>query len=201
MIRGGMVGGLYGKGGGNNPVAYYYGKDQTKRVGENYTPTGTGGIRLAEFKMIADEAYDGGKNDILTIVNGSDVSDLDIIDAGDSILSFPVGRYSLLFQGYSESNYQISFRVELRKIQSGTDDIVITHTPGYSGGPAPSRTGYEVIWPDFVVTDETDKFYFLFPVQGNRTKSHFLRVETVDTQVPITDSETDSETESEPESE
>ena len=42
MIQGGIVGGYYGidGGGGKNPVSYYYGKGQTKRVGENYTPAG-----------------------------------------------------------------------------------------------------------------------------------------------------------------
>lgn len=183
MIRGGIVGGLYGKGGGgggNNPVSYYYGKSQTKRVGENYTPGGSGSSRPAEFKATADEVYDGGKNDILTIANASSVSDIDITNAANNtVLSFPVGRYSLLFQGYSQASFQTAFRVELRKIQSGADDIVVTHTPGYSGGPVPSNTAYQLIWSDFEVTDETDKFYFLFPVQGNQLRSHFLRVEKV----------------------
>lgn len=62
MIRGGIVGGLYGNqggGGGNNPVSYYFGKGQTKRAGQNYTPGGNGNHRAAEFKTTADLVVDG----------------------------------------------------------------------------------------------------------------------------------------------
>ena len=76
---------------GKNPVAYYYGKDQTKRVGENYTPGGTGNDRLAEFKTTADEVLDGGKRDLLIITNASDAPNIDLTNAADnSILQFPV---------------------------------------------------------------------------------------------------------------
>ena len=122
MIKGGIVGGYYGISGAN-PVAYYYGKDQTKRVGENYTPGGTGNDRTAEFKTTADEVLDGGKRDLLTITNAADAANIDLTNAPDnSILQFPVGRHHLLFQGYSEATGQAAFRVELRKIQEETDD-------------------------------------------------------------------------------
>jgi len=183
MIRGGIVGGLYGSrggGGGKNPVAYYYGKSQTKRVGENYTPAGTGNSRPAEFKTTADEVYNGGKTDLLTITNGSDEADMDttIARPNNAVILFPAGRYDITFQGYSEDQFATSFRVELRQIQSGTDDLVLVETPGYSGAPSPARTEYLLSWPDFVI-DGTEKFYFLFPVGGNDKRSHFLRVEKV----------------------
>lgn len=180
MINGGIVGPHYGAGGGNNPVAYYFGKGQTQRVGENYAPGGSGNIRPAEFKTVADLVYDGGKTDLLTITNGSDEPNIDANNPPDnSVLKFPIGRYHLLFQGYSESGTQTGFRVELRKIQPNTDDIEITHTTGYTSGVNPARTTYQLIWPDFVVTDDIAKFYFLFPVQGGSDRSHFLRIETV----------------------
>ena len=173
MIKGGIVGGYYGIG-GKNPVAYYYGKDQTKRVGENYTP----GSRLAEFKTTADEVLDGGKRDLLIITNASDAPNIDLTNAADnSILQFPVGRHHLHFQGYSEVTSQAAFRVELHKIQEETDDVLITHTTGWTSAPSPARTAYQLIWPDFVVIDDTEKFYFPFP--GSSARSHFLRVETV----------------------
>lgn len=181
MIRGGIVGGLYGnRGGGNNPVSYYFGKNQTKRVGQNYTPAGTGNSRPAEFKTTADEVYNGGKNNLLTITNGSDESDMDSTTArpNNAVLQFPVGRYDITFQGYSEDSFATSFRVELRQIQSGTDDLVLIETPGYSGAPLPARTEYLLSYPDFVI-EGTEKFYFLFPVGGNDKRSHFLRVEKV----------------------
>ena len=180
MIKGGIVGGYYGIGGGKNPVAYYYGKDQTKRVGENYTPGGTGNDRLAEFKTTADEVLDGGKRDLLIITNASDAPNIDLTNAPDnSILQFPVGRHHLLFQGYSEATGQAAFRVELRKIQEETDDTEIVHTTGWTSAPSPARTTYQLIWPDFVVTDDTEKFYFPFLTAGSSNRSHFLRVETV----------------------
>ena len=127
MIKGGIVGGYYGISGAN-PVAYYYGKDQTKRVGENYTPGGTGNDRLAEFKTTADEVLDGGKRDLLILTNASDAPNIDLENAPDnSILQFPVGRHHLLFQGYSEVTGQGAFRVDLRKIQAETDDTLVTH--------------------------------------------------------------------------
>ena len=184
MIRGGIVGGLYGKGGdggggGANPVSYYYGKSQTKRVGENYTPAGSGGNRPAEFKTTADEVYNSGKNDLLTIINASDASDIDRTNAPDNtVIQFPAGRYHITFQGYTEAQFATAFRVELRQIKSGTDDIVVIETPGYAGAPNPARTEYLLNWPDFV-TDGTEQFYFLFPIGGGVKRSHFLRVEKV----------------------
>lgn len=182
MILGGIVGGYYGKrdGGGNNPVSYYFGKGQTKRVGENYTPAGSGTSRPAEFKTTADEVYDGGKTDLLTILNGSDVPDIDINNPpNNSVIQFPVGRYDLTFQGYSEEQFATSFRVYMRQIQSGTDDMVIAETPGYSGAPAPASTEFLLNWPDLVIREGTEQFYFLFPIGGNDKRSHFLRVEKV----------------------
>jgi len=181
MIRGGIVGGLYGKGGGGgkNPVAYYYGKSQTKRVSQNYTPGGSGARRLAEFKATADEVYDSGKSDLLTILNASDVANLDIAGAADNtVLQFPEGHYALLFEGYSASTSQVGFRVELRKVQANTDDIEMTHTTGWTGGASPANTTYHLEYPDLVV-DGTEHFYFLFPVHGDRARSHFLRIEKV----------------------
>ena len=184
MILGGIVGGYYGKGGGENsgkgnPVVYYFGKGQTKRVGENYTPAGRGTSRPAEFKTTADETYNDGRNDLLTITNGSDESDMDPANPpNNSVIQFPAGRYHLAFQGYSEDVFATAFRVELRQIQSGTDDTVVIDIAGYSGGVAPARTEYLLSWPDFIV-DGTEKFYFLFPIGGNDKRSHFLRIETV----------------------
>lgn len=181
MIQGGIVGGYYGVGGGggNNPVSYYYGKSQTKRVGENYTPAGQGNSRPAEFKTTADETHNGGKNDLLTITNASAESDIDLTNApNNSVIQFPAGRYHLTFQGYTDDSFATSLRIELKQIQTGTDDIVVVETPGYSGGPSPSRTEYLLSWPDFIV-DGTEKFYFLFPIGGADKRSHFLRVEKV----------------------
>ena len=180
MIQGGIVGGTYGiDGGGANPVSYYYGKDQTQRVGENYMPSGRGVNRPAEFKATADEVYNGGKSDLLTIRDPSDVSDADITSGTlQCIVQFPAGHYHLTFQGYSAETFATQFRVELRQVQSGIDDLIIAETPGYSGAPAPARTEYLLSWPDFIV-DGTENFYFMFPVGGADQRSHFLRIEKV----------------------
>ena len=167
-------------GGAKNPVAYYLGKDQTKRVGENYEPGGEGNSRFAEFKLTADEVHDGGKSDLLIITNASDAANIDLENGPDaSILQFPVGRHHLLFQGYSEASSQAAFRVELRKILTGTDDIEITHTTGWTGGVNPARTAFQLIWLDFTVTDAAQQYYFPFPNSGANNRSHFLRIETV----------------------
>ena len=181
MIQGGIVGGYYGiDGGGANPVSYYYGKGQTKRVGENYTPAGQGSSRPAEFKAIADETYDGGKNDLLTIKDASAVSDIDLTNGPNkSVVTFPAGRYHLLFQGYSNlASAQTNFRIQLKQVQTATDDVVIIQTKGWTNAPSPARTTYELTWLDLVV-DGTEEFYFLFPSAGQRPRSHFLRVEKV----------------------
>lgn len=163
----------------NNPVVYYYGKGQTKRVGENYTPAGRGNSRPAEFKTTADEVYNGGKNDLLTIENASDVSDIDLTNAPDnSVIQFPAGRYHLTFQGYTEDTFASALRIELKQIQTRSDDVIIIETPGYSGGPAPARSTYQLNLPDFTV-DGTEKFYILFPISGPDKRSHFLRIEKV----------------------
>ena len=180
MILGGIVGGYYGKGGGNNPVSYYFGKGQTKRVGQNYTPAGSGNSRLAEFKSTADEVYDGGKNDLLTILNGGAVSDIDISNApNNTVLQFPLGRFHLYFEGYTQAAARTAFRVELRKVQSGTDDQLIIDVSGYASAVNPARTTYQLNYQDFVVADATDEFYLLFPDTGNFARSHFLRIETL----------------------
>ena len=179
MIQGGIVGGAYGIRGGKNPVSYYYGKDQTQRVGENYRPDSSGDSRPAEFKTTADETYDGGKSDLLTITNGMDESDIDLGMPPDKcVIQFPAGRYHLRFQGYSAIRSRADFRVELRQIQDGTDDIIITHTTGWTSAATPAETAYKLTWTDFVV-DGTEKFYLLFPIAGGMIRSHFLRVEKV----------------------
>ena len=69
MIQGGIVGGTYGIDGGSgaNPVSYYYGKDSKNASVKIIRPAGSGTSRPAEFKTTADETYNGGKNDLLTI--------------------------------------------------------------------------------------------------------------------------------------
>ena len=136
--------------------------------------------RAAEFKTTADEALDGGKADLLTITNASDESTIDMNHgkADNTVIQFPAGRYNLLFQGYSESQYQIGFRVELKQIQEGTDDTVITHTTGYTAAASPATTAYQLIWTDLIING-TEKFYFLFPIAGNSNRSHCLRIEKV----------------------
>ena len=181
MILGGIVGGYYGidGGGGKNPVSYYYGKGQTKRVGENYTPAGTGNNRTAEFKTTADETYDGGKSDLLTIINASAAANIDITSApNNSVIQFPAGRYHLLFEGYLGGGNLTNFRLELRQIQENTDDIVISETEGWGTGANPAGMTYTIQAPDFVV-DGTEQFYILFPVGGSMSRSHYLRVEKV----------------------
>ena len=181
MIQGGIVGGYYGidGGGGKNPVSYYYGKGQTKRLGQNYTPAGSGSRRPAEFKATADETYDGGKNDLLTIINGSAATNIDITNApNNSVIQFPAGRYHLLFVGYTDASSRTAFRVELREIQSGTDDILITRTEGWTNAVSPAETTYSFFWTDFVV-DGTEQFYLLFPDSGHQSRSHYLRIEKV----------------------
>ena len=166
-------------GGEENPVVYYYGKGQTKRVGENYTPVSAGSSKPAEFKTTADETYDGGKSNLLIIANGSDDTNIDITNAPDNaVIQLPAGRYHLFFFGYSEAASQTAFRVELRQIQEDIDDILITGTEGWTSAATPARTTYSLSWPDFIV-DGTEKFYLLFPVAGAMGKSHFLRIETV----------------------
>ena len=168
-----------GTGGGKNPVSYYYGKGQTKRVGQNYTPAGSGSSRPAEFKTTADETYNGGKNDLLTIQNASAVSDIDLTNApNNTVIQFPAGRYHLHFVGYSNASSRTAFRVELRQIQSSTDDLLIARTEGWTNAPTPARTTYSFLWTDFVV-DGTEQFYLLFPDSGNQPRSHYLRIEKV----------------------
>lgn len=181
MVHGGIVSSYYGNGEGNskNPVSYYFGKNQTKRVGQNYAPGGSGNQRAAEFKITADETFDGGKADLLTITNARDESTIDITNGPDkSVIQFPKGRYHLLFQGYTEAQYQTAFRIELKQIRVGTDDLIITHTPGYSTGSNPARTAYQLIWYDLIV-EGTEKFYLPIPRAGGNNRSHFLRIETV----------------------
>ena len=180
MILGGIVGGTYGIGGGKNPVVYYYGKSQTQRIGENYTPAGQNNDRLAEFKTTADLVYNGGKSDLLTITNVSDAPTIDYPNGPDnSVLQFPAGRYHLQFQGYSEASAQGAFRVELRQIQTGEDDLIITYTTGWTTGESPATKAYQLIWTDFVVVDGTEKYYLLFPIFGSARRSHFLCIEKV----------------------
>lgn len=183
MIHGGIVSGYYQNhqrtNGNQNPISYYFGKNQTERVGENYKPGGSGNDRAAEFKTTADQTYNGGKTDLLTLTNASDEPTIDITDGpNNSVIQFPKGRYNLLFQGYTAAQRQANFRIELKQIRVGTDDLIITHTPGESSGSNPARTAYQLIWFDFIV-EGTEKFYFLFPRGGASHRSHFLRIEKV----------------------
>ena len=180
MIRGGIVGGLYGKGGGGgkNPVSYYFGKNQAQQFGDHYTPAGSGNHRAAEFKTTADTVYDGGKTDLLTITHASAEADIDITSGpNNSVLLFPAGRYHLCFQGYMNVT-TTTLRVDLKKITAGTDDLLLASTPGYSSAATPIRSTFQLTYMDFV-TDGMEKFYFLFPSNGNAARSHFLRIEKV----------------------
>ena len=160
MIRGGIVGGLYGqkdrvsfiymKGrtGTRNPAALGTLTDQTDRFhggGIHHPFVSTGQAYAIGFSGRIDEHEHGGDALAIGFTNIVDESDADITAAANTqrteneVIQFPKGlfnidlHFDINLQGAQQSR---TLEVQLREIMENTDDNIVTFAPGQGGSGA-----------------------------------------------------------------
>ncbi len=189
MILGGIAGGYYGI--GNEPVSFVYLKGRTGTNSGASRGTLTeqedrfmgGGIHhpfvsagrayAIGFSGQIDEHEHGGDKLPLIFTNIVDESDADINAAAakqrteNEVIWFPDGlfnvdlHFNINVQGAKESR---TLEVQLRKMMSGTDDVVVNFATGQGG----SRSGTGHVTVDFRFNywrpnqpDPNAKYYFV----------------------------------------
>lgn len=157
MIRGGIVGGYYGakasvsfiylKGRTNigRPVSLGTLKNQDDRFmggGVHHPFVSTGQAYAIGFSGQIDEHEFGGNSLPLRFTNIVDESDADVTAAASTqrteneVIHFPNGlfnidlHFNINLQGAGETR---TLEIQLRKLMSGTDDIVVDFAPGQGG--------------------------------------------------------------------
>lgn len=186
MIRGGIVGGLYGqkesvsfiymKGrtGTRNPIALGTLADQTDRFhggGVHHPFVSTGQPYAIGFSGEIDEHEHGGDTLGLSFFNIVDETDADITAAASTqrteneVIQFPKGlfnidlHFDINLQGAQESR---TLEVQLREIMENTDDNIVTFAPGQGGSGASGGLGHITVdfrW-DYWRPDPDAKYYF-----------------------------------------
>ena len=183
MIRGGIVGGYYGR--KHEPVSFIYLKgrsgngailgtltDQTDRLeggGIHHPNVSTGLAYAVGFFGEVNEHEFGGDTLALAFSNIVDETDADITTTRnsqrtrDEVIQFPEGLYNIdlhfniNLQGAQESR---TLEIQLRQLMEDTDDIVVDFATGQGGSG--SDTGHVTVdfrW-DFWRPDPTAKYYF-----------------------------------------
>ena len=184
MIRGGIVGGHYGKK-IHAPVSFIYLKgrsgngailgtltDQTARLeggGIHHPNVSTGLAYAVGFSGQVDEHEFGGDTLALAFSNIVDETDADLTTTQNSqrtrneVIQFPEGLYNIDLhfninvQGAQESR---TLEIQLRQLMENTDDIVVDFATGQGGSSSDSgHVTVDFRW-DFWRPDPTAKYYF-----------------------------------------
>lgn len=208
MIRGGIVGGLYGKsggGGGKDPVSFIYLKgrtgtsgalgtltDQTDRFhgGGVHHPFVTAGQAYAiGFSGEIDEHENGGDTLPLTFSNIVDETDADITAAAttqrteNEVIQFPKGLFNIdLHFNINLQGAQLTrtLEVQLRQMMENTDDVVVDFATG-QGGNASSTLGHVTVdfrW-DYWRPDPDAKYYFAIVAENEAYRHNNWRSRTL----------------------
>lgn len=203
MIRGGIVGGLYGRQ-QHEPVSFIYLKgrsgnganigmltEQTQRLkggGIHHPFVSTGQAYAVGLSGIVNEHEFNGDQLKPTFSNIVDESNADITAAANTqrtqkeVIQFPKGLYNLDLhfninvQGAQESR---TLEVQLRQIMQNTDDIVVDFATGQGGGG--SDTGHVTVdfrW-DFWRPDPTVKYYFAIAAHSEAYNQDDWRTRTL----------------------
>lgn len=204
MIRGGIVGGLYGKGtepvsfvylqgrtGTTNPLALGTLTSQTDRFhggGVHHPFVSTGQAYAIGFSGEIDEHENGGDALPLTFSNIVDETDADITAAASTqrteneVIQFPNGLFNIdLHFDINLQGAQLTrtLEVQLRQLMSDTDDIVVDFATGQGGNA--SGTGHVTVdfrW-DYWRPDPNAKYYFAIVAENEAYRHNSWRNRTL----------------------
>ena len=187
MIRGGIVGGLYGK--GNEPVSFIYMKgrtgtgtpigntigtltDQTDRFhggGIHHPFVSTGQAYAIGFSGEIDEHENSGDTLPLIFSNIVDETDADITATSttqrtqNEVIQFPEGlfnidlHFDINLQGAQQSR---TLEVQLREMMTNMDDVVVDFATGQGGsGSGLGHITVDFRW-DYWRPKPNAKYYF-----------------------------------------
>ena len=190
MIRGGIVGGLYGNK-GKDPVSFVYLKgrtdtgtpigstlgtltDQTDRFhggGIHHPLVSTGQAYAIGFSGEIDEHENDGDALKLGFSNIVDETDADITAAASTqrtqneVIQFPKGLFNIdLHFDINVQGAQLTrtLEVQLRQMMSNTDDVVVDFATGQGGSASGSGMGHVTVdfRWDYWRPDPDAKYYF-----------------------------------------
>ena len=187
MIRGGIVGGYYGKSNKDGFVVWW-GAGQTEELPEGTLPEGsavsTNGIKGWSTNAPKRTKF-GGIPVTVTNINAESNADFSD-DVTNSVIGLPAGEYSFFGVFYGNQTPDSDLHLRLEQIQSNTDDIIriagTTRQSQFIGtGINDVHAVYEIHRPHFVI-DNAMKFYLRlvgFGANKNRLVG-FLQIKEID---------------------
>ena len=187
MIRGGIVGGYYGRG-DKDGFAVWWGAGQTEELPEGTLPessaVSTNGIRGWSTNAPKRTKF-GGIPATVTNINAETDADFSD-DVPNAVVELPAGEYSFCGIFYGNQTPDTDLHLRLEEIRTGTDDIIriagTTRQSRFIGtGINDVHAVYEINRPHFVI-DNPMKFYLRlvgFGTDKNRLVG-FLQIEEID---------------------
>lgn len=201
MIRGGIVGGLYGS---KDPVSFIYlqgrtvagnvlgtVRKQTDRFmggGVHHPHVSTGQAYAVGFSGKIDEHEYGGDQLGLTFTNVVDETDCDITAASgtqrtqNEIIEFPNGLFNIdLHFDIDAQGAQLTrtLEVQLRQMMENTDDVVVDFATGQGGsGSGRGHVTVDFRW-DYWRPKADAKYYFAIVGEGEAYRLNQWRNRTL----------------------
>ena len=187
MIRGGIVGGYYGRG-DKDGFAVWWGAGQTEELPEGTLPessvVSTNGIKGWSTNAPKRTKF-GGIPATVTNINAETDADFSD-DAPNAVIGLPAGEYSFFGVFYGNQTPDSDLHLRLEEIRTGTDDIIriagTTRQSQFIGtGINDVHAVYEINRPHFVI-DNPMKFYLRlvgFGANKNRLIG-FLQIKEID---------------------
>ena len=173
-----------------NPVAYFWGREQTERNPATYPNTNTLSGVLRRIRFVVDgphEEYNGGGAvfDDIFIDSGDVSSDIDTgANLGDeAVFSLRAGRYNIkifgaFYQGFTDTDVNLS----IRKITVGDDDIKVVDTAGDSARQEAGEAVHYVAQAEEkdIVVIGTEQFYVVWAgISTTIATRNYMRIERI----------------------
>lgn len=183
------------RGRGGAPVLYLWGHGQDLRIpnpdAANRQTQRTGGNIRFKFLPLPQERFFGATNALVEVLAAADISsEIDAL-AGEtaahrdrSVIRLAAGIWSLRFWGASALSAETSCSGQIRRVNVGDDDLILTTNLGYGTAVSADGSGVgmvlELVVEEFEVASPGEQLSFLaFGANGTNGDawSCFLRLE------------------------
>ena len=168
----------------NTPRKIFYGAGQSERF-DSFQTVGAGSESLPNPFAFgggdADESYFGAGFDVaFTDIDDETDADIDksFASSDNHVFAPDPGVYDLVFDAIGNQGADGDAAVRLQRIESGTDDRLMMHSTGWSGGAAIQEDATYHLEYSSLVVESGDKFYFHFTdIGGNRSVKGIMMLE------------------------
>ena len=124
-------------------------------------------LKVPRFSSTASESFNGGVSVTWSNANADSDADIQATDLPDCVFELEAGTYHIKFVSYTDSQSNSAVAVALRSAQSGTDDVIVIHRPGFATHNTISSVNAEVrtifdVKHEYFVLAVAKKFYWQF---------------------------------------